>query len=114
MAGFVTVYPSGVTRPVASSINVDGAGQTIANLVTVPIGAGGSVDVYTQMSTDLVADVQGYYRPAAAAQAGRFVPLTPTQVARHPRVEFDPTGRARPQPGHHRERRRPRRVACRR
>ncbi|HEX2785377.1 MAG TPA: hypothetical protein VHN36_17460, partial [Ilumatobacteraceae bacterium] len=78
--GFVTVYPSGVTRPVASSINVDSAGQTIANLVTVPIGAGGSVDVYTQMSTDLVADVQGYYLPAAAAQAGRFVPLTPTRL----------------------------------
>ena len=78
--GFVTVYPSGVARPVASSINVDGAGQTIANLVTVPIGAGGSVDVYTQMSTDLVADVQGYYLPAAAAQAGRFVPLTPTRL----------------------------------
>jgi hypothetical protein len=78
--GFVTVYPSGVARPVASSINVDAAGQTIANLVTVPIGAGGSVDVFSQMQTDLVADVQGYYVPAAAAQAGRFVPLTPTRL----------------------------------
>ena len=78
--GFVTVYPTGVTRPTASNINVDGAGQTIANLVTVPIGAGGSIDVYSQMSTDLVADVPGYYLPAAAAQAGRFVPLTPTRL----------------------------------
>ena len=78
--GFVTVFPTGVAQPVASSINVDGAGQTIANLVTVPIGAGGSVDVYSQMQTDLVADVQGYYVPAAAAQAGRFMPVTPTRL----------------------------------
>jgi hypothetical protein len=79
-AGFVTVYPTGVPRPLASSINVDGAGQTIANLVTVPVGVGGTVDIFSQMSTDLVADVQGYYMPAALAQAGLFVPMNPTRV----------------------------------
>lgn len=78
--GFVTVFPTGVAQPVASSINVDGAGQTIANLVTVPVGVGGSVDVYSQMQTDLVADVQGYYVPATAAQAGRFMPITPKRL----------------------------------
>ncbi|MEP7045366.1 MAG: hypothetical protein ABI949_01735 [Ilumatobacteraceae bacterium] len=79
-AGFVTVYPTGVTRPLASSINVDVAGQTIANLVTVPIGTGGTVDVFAQMTTDLVADVQGYYMPATSAQAGLFVPLGPIRL----------------------------------
>ena len=78
--GFVTVYPTGVTRPLASSINVDGPGQTIANLVTVPIGAGNSVDIFSQMSTDLIADVQGYFLPKASAQAGLFVPLNPTRL----------------------------------
>ncbi len=78
--GFVTIYPTGVTRPLASSINVDGPGQTIANLVTVPIGTGNSVDIFSQMSTDLIADVQGYYTPAASAQAGLFVPLNPTRL----------------------------------
>ena len=78
--GFVTVYPTGVTRPLASSINVDGPGQTIANLVTVPIGTGDSVDIFSQMSTDLIADVQGYYVPTASAQAGLFVPLNPTRL----------------------------------
>ena len=76
----MTVYPTGVARPLASSINVDAAGQTIANLVTVPIGAGGTVDMYSLMQTDLVADVQGYYVPTAAAQAGRFVPVNPTRL----------------------------------
>ncbi len=80
-AGFVTVYPTGVPRPLASSINVDGAGQTIANLVTVPIGASSnSVDIYTLMTTDLVADVQGYYTPATTATAGLFIPLNPTRL----------------------------------
>ena len=78
--GFVTVYPTGVPRPVVSSINVDGAGQTIANLVTVPIGAGGTVDVYSLMTTDLVADVQGYYTPAVTATSGLFVPINPTRL----------------------------------
>ena len=79
-AGFVTVYPTGVTRPLASSINVDGVGQTIANLVTVPIGTGNAVDIFSQMTTDLVADVQGYYMPTALAQAGLFRPVNPTRL----------------------------------
>lgn len=79
-AGFVTVYPTGVARPTVSSINVDGAGQTIANLATVQIGSGGTVDVYSLMTTDLIADVQGYYIPATIAQAGLFVPVNPTRL----------------------------------
>jgi hypothetical protein len=76
----ITVYPTGVDRPNASSMNADAAGVTIANLVTVPIGSGGTVDIFSQMSTDLVADVQGYYTPAASAQAGLFIPLGPTRL----------------------------------
>ena len=79
-AGFVTVFPTGVARPLASSMNADAPGVTIANLVTVPIGTGGTVDVFSQMQTDLVADVQGYYTPASTAQAGLFTPLGPTRL----------------------------------
>jgi hypothetical protein len=78
--GFVTIYPTGVPVPNASSINVDFAGQTIANLVTVPIGSGGTVDIYSQPAADLIADVQGYYTPKATASAGLFVPVTPTRL----------------------------------
>ncbi|HEX3090658.1 MAG TPA: hypothetical protein VHQ23_18535, partial [Ilumatobacteraceae bacterium] len=55
-------------------------GQTIANLVTVPIGTGGTVDVFSEQPADLIADVQGYYTPADSAQAGRFTPVTPTRL----------------------------------
>jgi hypothetical protein len=78
--GFVTIYPTGVPVPNASSINVDAAGQTIANLVTVPIGSGGTVDIFSQPATDLIVDVQGYYTPKATATAGLFVPVTPTRL----------------------------------
>jgi hypothetical protein len=78
--GFVTVYPTGTERPNASSINVDVAAQTIANVVTVQIGSGDSVDIFSQPSADLIADVQGYYRPSAIAEAGRFVPVNPTRL----------------------------------
>ncbi|MEP7202135.1 MAG: hypothetical protein ABI894_05970 [Ilumatobacteraceae bacterium] len=78
--GFVTVYPTGTGRPLASSINVDLPGQPIANLVTVPISASGTVDIFSVMATDLVADVEGYYRPTAIATSGRFVPVTPFRL----------------------------------
>ena len=79
-AGFVTVYPTGVARPLASSMNVDAARLTIANLVTVPISTGGTIDVFSQMMTDLVADVQGYYLPEATASTGLFRPVTPIRL----------------------------------
>ena len=59
---YVTVWPSGVARPVASSLNV-GAGQTRANLVTVPVGSDGRVRLFNNSGrVHLIADVQGYYR----------------------------------------------------
>ena len=59
--GYVTAWPDGRPRPLASNLNF-GPGQTIANLVTVPVGADGAIDLYNFAgSTDLVADVVGYY-----------------------------------------------------
>ena len=77
-AGFVTVYPTGETRPVVSNLNLT-AGQTQANLVSVKVGTGGSVTLYTQSGTHLVVDVLGYYAPATGT-AGRFTSLTPARL----------------------------------
>ena len=74
--GFVQVLPSGSTAIAAvSNLNVEAAGQTIANQVTVPVGADGAVWIRTQAGGHLVADVFGYYTPASASRAGRYVPL---------------------------------------
>lgn len=73
---FVTVYPSGGALPLASNLNLLSAGEQNANLVTVKVGAGGSVDVYRLRACDMIVDVLGYYEPVAGAvRGGRFVGL---------------------------------------
>ena len=77
-AGFVTVFPSGATRPVVSNHNLV-AGQTRANLVTVALGTGGKVSVFTQSGAHLVVDVVGYYA-APTGTAGRYTALPPARL----------------------------------
>ncbi len=78
-AGYVTAWPDG-TRPATSNLNLEVAGQTRPNLVTIPIGADGSVRLYTQSGTHLIADVFGYYVAATSSTSGRFQPLTPGRL----------------------------------
>ncbi|MEO7398381.1 MAG: hypothetical protein ABIW84_07445, partial [Ilumatobacteraceae bacterium] len=77
--GYVTVFPAGTTRPEASNLNIERAGQIIPNLVTVRLGSGtaaGAVDIFTQYPCDLVVDVNGAYAPVSGTVAeGRFVAL---------------------------------------
>jgi hypothetical protein len=61
---FLTLYPTGAVRPLASNLNWSAAGVTVPNLVTVKIGTGGKVSVYNLAgSAHVVADVAGYYAP---------------------------------------------------
>ncbi len=58
---FITAWPTGTGRPLASNLNPI-AGRITSNLVTVPVGSGGQVNLYNLAgSTDLVADVFGWY-----------------------------------------------------
>ena len=61
-AGFLTVYPSGQTRPASSAVSF-AAGKTVAGLVTAEVGGGGSVTVFNGSggTVQIVADEQGYY-----------------------------------------------------
>ncbi len=64
--GHVTVYPDGQSAPDVSNINY-GAGQTIPNLVTVPV-TDGTVDLLNSAgSVDLLADVTGYFSATGSA-----------------------------------------------
>jgi hypothetical protein len=75
----VRVFPapaSGTAIPTVSNLNA-GPGQTVANLVTVPVGAGGKVRLRNaQGRVQLLADIAGYY---SAGSTGRFVPVAPTR-----------------------------------
>ncbi|WP_369778027.1 peptidoglycan recognition protein [Streptomyces sp. R33] len=60
---FVSVYPSGTTRSSASNLNFT-PGQTIPNLVVVPV-VDGKVSFFNNQGTvDLIADITGYFTSA--------------------------------------------------
>jgi hypothetical protein len=65
MPGFLTLFPGGATKPLASSINFS-AGQTRANNVILPTAPDGTgtIDAFTGSlgTLDFVLDVNGYFR----------------------------------------------------
>ncbi|HEY6539067.1 MAG TPA: hypothetical protein VI138_08550, partial [Candidatus Dormibacteraeota bacterium] len=81
-ASYLTLYPTGTTRPTASNVNWSPS-QTVANMVIVPTGTGGNIDIYNQLgSVDVVVDLEGYFAPATAGSTvGSYVPLTPFRIA---------------------------------
>jgi len=75
----VTVWPKGSERPTASNLN-PAAGITRPNLVTVKVGADGSVDLFNMFGTvDLVVDIVGFYG-YVHGQGSLFVPSQPTRL----------------------------------
>ncbi len=58
--GYVTAWPCGTPRPLSSNLNL-AAGAVAANQVTVGVGTGGNVCLYTSAGADLVADLTGYF-----------------------------------------------------
>jgi glucose/arabinose dehydrogenase len=79
---FVSAWPAGQPRPAVSSLNLTGTGDTRANLVVVPLGAGGRVSLFASRPTHLIADVAGWFTTPAAgpSSSGLFVPITPTRI----------------------------------
>ncbi len=57
--GYITIWPCNRAMPVVSNLNVV-AGDTVPNLVNVPIASGGTVCLFTTVATDLLADVAGF------------------------------------------------------
>ncbi len=61
-SSYLTLWPTGNTRPLASDVNFNN-GLTIANLTVVKIGTGGQVDIYNAAgTTQIVVDVVGWYQ----------------------------------------------------
>jgi hypothetical protein len=74
---FLTVYPSGGSVPTASNVNY-AAGQTVPNLVTVKVGADGTIAFNTAAGTvHVVVDLVGFYDPTTGDV---FHVLAPTRV----------------------------------
>ncbi|MBW3651826.1 MAG: hypothetical protein KY458_14770 [Actinobacteria bacterium] len=61
-SSYLTIYPSGVARPVASNLNVVAGGPPTPNLVIVKLGTGGKVRVYNNSgSVQVILDVAGFF-----------------------------------------------------
>lgn len=75
-AGFVTVYPCDVDRPLASNLNYT-AGNVVANGVVAPVSADGEICIYSQQSTDVIVDLAGWI-PSSSVTT--FIGTTPTRL----------------------------------
>ena len=80
-AGFLTVFPTGVTTPNASTLNFK-ANETIPNRVMVAVGTGGKVSIFNAAgTTNVVADVNGWFTDSTPGGTGSwFTPLTPARI----------------------------------
>lgn len=74
---FITAWPSGAARPLASNLNLQPE-YNVSNLAVVKVGAGGAIDLYTNTgSTHVVFDIVGYFREGSG---DRFLPVSPARV----------------------------------
>lgn len=80
-AAFVTAYPTGTVRPLASSLNTDHAQQIRTAAQIVPVSAGG-LTVFSNVGGHIIVDVAGYFTgpSAPSASTGLFRPVTPTRI----------------------------------
>jgi hypothetical protein len=77
---FLSLWPSGEPQPGVSNLNFT-SGQTVPNLVTVPVGDDGAVAVYNERgATDVIFDIAGYYSDFGGTRGDRFRALTPSRV----------------------------------
>jgi hypothetical protein len=87
-SGYITAYPSDVTRPLAATLNFN-AGDVKGNNAILKLNQTGSTNqliIYTTSATHLVADVVGYYaRPTASLGVATssdlvYTPVTPCRI----------------------------------
>jgi hypothetical protein len=74
----MTVWPTGQTRPLVSTLN-DVPGTIIANAAIVPAGTSGDVSVYPSNDTDVIIDINGYFAPAGPGGLSLY-PAAPCRV----------------------------------
>ena len=67
-SGFVTAFPCGTVRPLASNLNFT-PGSTVANMAIVKLDATGQLCLATNTDVDVIADVSGYLTDDTAITA---------------------------------------------
>ncbi len=58
---YLTAYAAGAARPAMGELNLL-KGNTVSNLVVIPIGTGGEIDLYNHLGdTNVVVSIEGFY-----------------------------------------------------
>jgi hypothetical protein len=71
-AGYLTVYPCGVARPLTSVVQAR-PGQVVSGSAIVPLGADGTFCLFSNVSTHVVVDLFGAFAPGSGS---RFEPIS--------------------------------------
>ena len=77
--GYLTLWPSGRTQPLVSTLNAP-TGAVVANAAILPAGDSGAISAYATSASHLIIDINGYFAPPAASAAQRFYPVSPCRV----------------------------------
>lgn len=78
--GFATVWPCESERPLASNVNFVG-GTPVGNGVVAPVGADGTICVYTSQPAHVIIDLAGYFDGSTSnGQDPSFTAATPTRL----------------------------------
>ena len=79
--GFLSASPGGAGFSGSSNINTNGGSDIRPNLVVVPLGANGSIDLHLLNVQHVLVDVAGWFGDSSqpSATAGRFVSIAPTR-----------------------------------
>jgi hypothetical protein len=77
---FVTAFPAGGSRPLASNINVAG-GKVEANLAIVQLSSNGQISLFNSVgSADVIVDLEGYFSTPTGTSAGAFHSIPPLRI----------------------------------
>lgn len=81
-SGYLTVWPAGANRPLASTLNWK-EGESVANSLQVPVSASGQISLFNGSTgdVDVIVDVTGWYGSTTTGVAGALVPLLPYRIA---------------------------------
>ncbi|MGC2661364.1 MAG: BACON domain-containing carbohydrate-binding protein [Bryobacteraceae bacterium] len=77
--GYLTVSPTGGTRPNVSTLN-SWDGRIKANAAIVPAGSSGGINVFASNDTQVVIDIIGYFDAGNGAYPAVFVPTQPCRM----------------------------------
>ena len=70
-SGDLKVYPEGTTATVATNLNF-AAGETLPNRVIVPVSASGQISITSDVATDVLVDVSGWYSSSGGTTGSQF------------------------------------------